>query len=268
MIIVAVKQSESPSPGLKDSPDVERIRNLEDDYDLMIDTNDTSTEEEETTTIMPLPSTASSQSITTTTEESYHSKLERLMGLILLCKKLMPSNEKCDVNMTSVNEENVDDHSKGLNDEIMNHQIHSNMENLVNISSVLKNMVKEKTISQTSYSSVIAALGPLIQEQENPTPRLILSADQGNRSDVDVDEHFEYNPVEEVFCDPHRERRCRDKKKCYPIAQHCDFILDCDDNSDEDECSCVDRLVDDRLCDGYIDCDGGEDEANCGCSEN
>ena len=49
----------------------------------------------------------------------------------------------------------------------------------------------------------------------------------------------------------------------YPLPK-----VDCDDNSDEDSCSCVERLIEDRKCDGYTDCDGGEDEAHCGCPAN
>ena len=123
LIIVAVKQSESPSHSLKDGPDVDRIRNIEDDYDLMIDTIDNSTvEDEDTTTVLPLSTTSSSS---TTTVESYKNKLEKLMGLILFCKKLMPDNEACDVSMTVIKEENIDDHISGLNDEIMKFQMFS-----------------------------------------------------------------------------------------------------------------------------------------------
>ena len=70
---------------------------------------------------------------------------------------------------------------------------------------------------------------------------------------------------EEVHCDPWRERRCRDGLACYSVAQHCDMVVDCEDNSDEDECSCVERLVKDKKCDGYVDCAGAADEADCGC---
>lgn len=43
-----------------------------------------------------------------------------------------------------------------------------------------------------------------------------------------------YAPAKEVFCDTRREKRCKDRKKCYPVSQHCDFIVDCEDNSDEE----------------------------------
>ena len=78
---------------------------------------------------------------------------------------------------------------------------------------------------------------------------------------------FQYNPAEEVHCDPWRERRCRDGLACYSVAQHCDMVGDCEDNSDEAECSCVERLVEDKKCDGYVDCAGAADEADCGCPE-
>ena len=41
--------------------------------------------------------------------------------------------------------------------------------------------------------------------------------------------------------------------------------MDCEDNSDEDDCDCVELLVGSRLCDGYLDCQEGEDEADCRC---
>jgi len=70
-----------------------------------------------------------------------------------------------------------------------------------------------------------------------------------------------------VFCDPIRELRCRDRSQCYPIAKHCDFKVDCNDYSDEDTCTCKQRLIDARLCDGYDDCMEGEDENDCNCPE-
>jgi secreted trypsin-like serine protease len=70
-----------------------------------------------------------------------------------------------------------------------------------------------------------------------------------------------------VFCDPVRELRCADKSQCYPVAKKCDAVVDCNDYSDENSCTCKDRLIDARLCDGYEDCRLGEDELECTCAQ-
>ena len=44
-----------------------------------------------------------------------------------------------------------------------------------------------------------------------------------------------------VHCD-HRELRCRNGLACYAKTRHCDLKADCIDFSDEDSCSCRDRL--------------------------
>ena len=69
-----------------------------------------------------------------------------------------------------------------------------------------------------------------------------------------------------VHCD-HRELSCRNGLACYHKTRHCDLKADCSDFSDEDSCSCRDRLVGNKLCDGYADCPGAEDEIGCGCNE-
>ena len=70
--------------------------------------------------------------------------------------------------------------------------------------------------------------------------------------------------VTRLDCD-FREVACRDGRQCYLRTQRCDFRVDCQDDSDEDDCSCKERLGVNRLCDGYPDCPGGEDEQDCGC---
>ena len=45
----------------------------------------------------------------------------------------------------------------------------------------------------------------------------------------------------QVHCD-HRELSCRNGLACYSKTLHCDLKADCDDFSDEDSCSCKDRL--------------------------
>ena len=72
--------------------------------------------------------------------------------------------------------------------------------------------------------------------------------------------------VARVDCD-HRELACRDGRQCYLRTQRCDFRVDCQDDSDEADCSCKERLGVNRLCDGYPDCTDGQDEQDCGCED-
>ena len=94
-----------------------------------------------------------------------------------------------------------------------------------------------------------------LNEQMNkfPSPRII-SSDLGKK-------------ILDLTCD-YTEFTCRDAKQCYAKAKRCDNIVDCKDGSDEDSCSCKDRLDHQWLCDGYPDCPDGEDElaTNCGCA--
>jgi low density lipoprotein-related protein 2 len=69
--------------------------------------------------------------------------------------------------------------------------------------------------------------------------------------------------------------QCRDNFNCLPIEQRCDAHKDCNDGSDELDCSsctctssfscihtcqCIDSR---RVCDGILDCIDGTDEYNC-----
>lgn len=50
------------------------------------------------------------------------------------------------------------------------------------------------------------------------------------------------------------------------IVSRCNKILDCEDGSDEVDCSCKDILVHyypAAICDGHVDCVDGTDEADC-----
>lgn len=73
-------------------------------------------------------------------------------------------------------------------------------------------------------------------------------------------------------CD-HRERFRCDSSRCIPLSWRCDGFVDCNDFTDEKNCSncsstqfycgnnvCIDK---DNICDGIIDCPDGRDERQC-----
>ncbi|XP_050596291.1 serine protease nudel isoform X2 [Bombus affinis] len=57
-----------------------------------------------------------------------------------------------------------------------------------------------------------------------------------------------------------------------PIAKRCDRVVDCEDSSDEMNCTCknfLQNLKPSAICDGYVDCDDLTDEQDCEiCIEN
>ncbi|XP_028821861.1 atrial natriuretic peptide-converting enzyme-like isoform X2 [Denticeps clupeoides] len=85
--------------------------------------------------------------------------------------------------------------------------------------------------------------------------------------DVDVDE-----------CSPSH-FKCR-SGRCVLATKRCDTHMDCDDESDEDNCGCAERglwecpgnkacIKPSMICDGFPDCSQGEDERSCSlCSDN
>ena len=51
------------------------------------------------------------------------------------------------------------------------------------------------------------------------------------------------------------------------IEKRCDRKVDCEDASDEEECTCKDYLKGNypsAICDGHVDCHDASDEKNCG----
>ncbi|XP_043269435.1 serine protease nudel [Venturia canescens] len=51
------------------------------------------------------------------------------------------------------------------------------------------------------------------------------------------------------------------------IDRRCNRIIDCEDGTDEDNCTCKDYLTNfnpKSICNGHVDCDDGSDEENCG----
>jgi len=257
LVIVAVKQSETSSSNYN-----ERISEI---------INPTTPELLEESTNKPsqaskvLPKEAPSDPVDE--EETFQSKLLKLYNLVKSCQEFAANPDDCDSEgvLEVVNEDTIDDLMVKLENEIVKVKMNVSATDLYKLSSLLGDLgSKHEEVTSASYADVMTILEPIIEELDAPLPRMtyqwngLTLLNTGDPIEV-------YAPAKEVFCDTRREKRCKDRKKCYPVSQHCDFIVDCEDNSDEDSCSCVDRLVDDRLCDGYVDCDGGEDEANCGC---
>ena len=283
LIIVAIKQSTS----LSSSDDGSQEKSV-----LDLGRTFTNVENNGSETSNAPNTTSSSGSNTTTldTEETFQSKLMRLAKLVSRCQELLPDSEAedCQQLLGLANEESIDGLISNLQHELLKTELNQNVETLGNFSMFIEDLKSHQyQVNSTNYKEVINILGPLIVEMGTPTPREsevagVLEAICQEEEDEEEDDEeegglrcrtapvaptFQYNPAEEVHCDPWRERRCRDGLACYSVAQHCDMVVDCEDNSDEDECSCVERLVEDKKCDGYVDCAGAADEADCGCPE-
>ncbi|XP_078053187.1 serine protease nudel [Augochlora pura] len=59
---------------------------------------------------------------------------------------------------------------------------------------------------------------------------------------------------------------CSKMLQTIPISKRCDKVVDCEDSTDELNCTCKDFLVNVKptsICDGYIDCDDKSDEKDC-----
>ncbi|XP_037773169.1 LDL receptor repeat-containing protein egg-1-like [Penaeus monodon] len=61
---------------------------------------------------------------------------------------------------------------------------------------------------------------------------------------------------------------CNDSRGCYPLSGKCDGLIQCNDGSDELQCSCFERMYSaGKHCDSYPDCPDFSDERGCdGCS--
>lgn len=53
---------------------------------------------------------------------------------------------------------------------------------------------------------------------------------------------------------------CADGNGCFKDGELCDGLVQCNDASDEQGCTCIGYLSTEKRCDGYPDCPEGEDE--------
>ena len=203
---------------------------------------------------------------TTVKPESYHDKLVRLYRLVTECQSLV-QGEDCQPFLGAATPETVEELTQNLASLIQDAKLNKTVDSLATFQSAIENLDISTDVNNTNYKTIREILGPIIMDQDitNPEPRLRVDGGQETHVTTFVTSG-NYSPSAEVHCD-WRERRCRDKKKCYLLSQHCDFNVDCEDNSDEDSCQCVERLVGDRKCDGYLDCQDGEDERGCQCPD-
>ena len=268
LIIITIKQTEPyPETNTGQAEDIENLgRNFETNTSSIVEGNpNQTTSSGGNTNTLQTVDLDTEASANNTHIETYHSKLTRLVKLVSSCQDLLPHMETCQAVLEIATEDTIDDLIRNLNNELLKTKMNKNVETLGSFSSYLEKLSsKNKSLNSPNYSQVMDSLGPLIVKQENPNARVNTVGDHTTSKDLNP-HSSSYDPALEVHCDPWREKRCRDKTRCYPLAQHCDFVVDCEDNSDEDSCSCRERLVDDRLCDGTLDCPGGEDEEDCSC---
>ena len=201
---------------------------------------------------------------TTLRPESYQEKLMRLYRLVTECEGLVEGDD-CRPFLGAATPTSVDNLIQNLANLIQDVKLNQTVQSLSKFQLALDNLDISEDVNNTNYKTILSILKPVIMDQDivNPQPRLLVDGGHETHLTTFVSSG-NYSPSAEVHCD-WRERRCRDKKKCYLLSQHCDLNVDCEDNSDEDSCSCVERLVGDRLCDGYLDCEDGEDERGCDC---
>ena len=208
LIIIAVKQSETNTHSQKLGPDLERQRNMK-----------TGAEEDSST----------ETTMQETTTESYQDKIRKLYNLVSECNRLGSSSSKCSAAVLGeANESSIDDLIEELKTEISEVKFNETIGSFESFSGFLANLTQVNSggvPSQTNYASVISILQPYLVE--TPGARLTLGDDDRREGSDDRGRSSSsstvYTPAEEVQCDHHREKRCRDKRKCYPVSAHCDF---------------------------------------------
>jgi hypothetical protein len=85
---------------------------------------------------------------------------------------------------------------------------------------------------------------------------------------IKVTEHVSGNKkVSKKDLGNHEVFRCTKIQQVINIAQRCDRTFDCEDGSDEQNCTCKDHLKGKfakLICDGHVDCADSTDEIGCG----
>ena len=236
----------------------------------MSTTRDTTSTAQETTSTSQ-DTMSSTPDTTQPPDDKFQSKLVTLYQLVSQCKEMMddekPEN-KCEDALGLATEENIDYLIEEMQSRIKDADLSKNLASLLDLPQILDKLNTSSNVDSTTYLGIISGLQPVMDESHQ-IPLNTTNTDPDRRDDGDElddrDNISSYQTAVEVSCDQGRERRCRDKSACYPREKYCDFEVDCQDNSDEDDCSCVERLIDDRLCDAITDCDGGFDEGDCGC---
>ena len=208
---------------------------------------------------------------TTTEVESYQARLVRLYRLVTECHSLVEHRDKLDCQpfLAAATPSTVDTLIQNLANLIQDIKLNRTVEHINKFQSALENLDISEDVNNTNYKTILEILQPVIREQDltnlqGPGPRSSLGDGQKTLVTSLLSSSNSSEDGRLVVCD-WRERRCRDGLKCYLASQHCDLNVDCEDNSDEDDCECVELLVGSRLCDGHLDCEGGQDEAECDC---
>ena len=206
-----------------------------------------------------------------TPEEVYQGRLLELFQLVTECQSLVVEDREdrrldCQPFLAAATPTTVDTLIQNLANLIQDIKLNQTVEHISKFQSALENLDISEDVNNTNYKTILEILQPVIRDQDiaNPQPRSSLEDGQKTFVTSLVTSSNSSRDGGAVVCD-WRERRCRDGLKCYLASQHCDLNVDCEDNSDEDSCDCVELLVGSRLCDGYLDCEGGEDEADCRC---
>ncbi|CAH0702950.1 unnamed protein product [Spodoptera exigua] len=135
---------------------------------------------------------------------------------------------------------------------------------------IVKLLPESETISPD-----LEADSKLIHEELQTITANINQENKGSKSLPDTEDlnHLENIVTSEL--EPPKSRRkhrnpptfeCRRIKQTIPYHQRCDRKADCEDGTDELDCTCTDYLItfDNKLiCDGISDCADGQDEQDC-----